>query len=173
MMVGAGLTLGGGGTDGRGGRPDTSGWLAAVGPWAERPPGPEMGPVWPGPEKGHGSLIVPRPCGRLRMGRWPLGRRSGPRRKGGRSQRTSQTRCNAIVNPQTHNKRAQGFRGARQKTVSCRISVATKFLCEILSSSLQKFSLSLRNFCAVSSSISRALLSSCFDLFTPVPSCCH
>ena len=35
LTLGAGLTLGGGGTDGRRGRPDTSGWHVAVGPWAE------------------------------------------------------------------------------------------------------------------------------------------
>ena len=78
LTLGAGLTLGGGGTDDRRGtdawrrgtngwrgRTNAGGWCAAVGPWAERLPGPEMGPEWPGLGKGHGSPTGPRPRGRI------------------------------------------------------------------------------------------------------------
>jgi len=78
LTLGAGLTLGGGGTDDRRGtdawrrgtngwrgRTNAGGWCAAVGPWAERLPGPEMGPEWPGLGKGHGSPTGPRPRGRM------------------------------------------------------------------------------------------------------------
>ena len=81
LTLGAGLTLGGGGTDDRRGtdawrrgtngwrgRTNAGGWYAAVGPWAERLPGPEMGPEWPGLGKGHGSPTGPRPRGRAHSG---------------------------------------------------------------------------------------------------------
>ena len=88
LMIGAELIPGGGGTDGRRGtdawrrgtngwcgRTNAGGWHAAVGPWAERPPGPEMGPEWPGLGKGHGSLTGPRPRGRCPFGRQGEARR--------------------------------------------------------------------------------------------------
>ena len=49
-------------------RPDVAAVGPAVGPWAERLPGPEMGPEWPGLGKGHGSPAGPRPRGRAHSG---------------------------------------------------------------------------------------------------------
>ena len=68
LMIGAGLTLGGGGTDGRGGRTDARGRRAG-----SRPPGRKAiwawaGPARPGPEMGIVASNEP----------WPRGRASCP-----------------------------------------------------------------------------------------------
>ena len=149
LMIGAELIPGGGGTDGRRGtdawrrgtngwcgRTNAGGWYAAVGPWAERLPGPEMGPEWPGLGKGHGSPTGPRPRGRAHSG--------GEARRGDKEAEASVPVKRGVkeLYVQIPSHSIKGCRDfERHKKVSCRTFVAKIFCFVVICASI--FSISI------------------------------